>query len=46
MPEIARQVREHFLANGLIAELFSIAGFTLALFLVARLMSRRLAPLL
>ena len=44
MLEIARYVREHFLANGLVAALFSIAGFTLALFLVARLMSEKRAP--
>lgn len=44
MLETARYVREHFLANGLVAALFSIAGFTLALFLVARLMSEKRAP--
>lgn len=44
MLETARYVREHFLTNGLIAALFSIAGFALALFLVARLMSEKRAP--
>src|SRR3954470_20105464 len=44
MVEILRHLREHFLANGLVAALFSIAGFTFALFLVARLMSEKRAP--
>src|SRR4051812_19962822 len=44
MLETLRHLREHFLANGLVAALFSIAGFTLALFLVARLMSEKRAP--
>src|ERR1051325_12059914 len=39
-----RELRDQFLANGLVAMLFSIAGFTLALFLVARLMSEKRAP--
>src|SRR4051794_18027337 len=44
MLETLRELREQFLANGLVATLFSIAGFTLALFLVARLMSEKRAP--
>ncbi len=44
MLETARYIREHFLANSLVAALFAIAGFTLALFLVARLMSEKRAP--
>ena len=44
MLETLRALREHFLANGLVPTLFSIAGFTLALFLVARLMSEKRAP--
>jgi cardiolipin synthase len=44
MLDTLRDFREQFLANGLVATLFSIAGFTLALFLVARLMSEKRAP--
>src|SRR5262245_32273736 len=44
MLETLRELREQFLANGLVATLFSIAGFTLALFLIARLMSEKRAP--
>ena len=44
MFEHLREFREQFLANGLVATLFSIAGFTFALFLVARLMSEKRAP--
>lgn len=44
MLETLRDFREQFLANGLVATLFSIAGFTLAVFLVARLMSEKRAP--
>src|SRR3954462_4423256 len=44
MVETLRHLREHLLAHGLIAALFSIAGFALALFLVARLMSEKRAP--
>src|SRR4029079_4389778 len=44
MLETLRYIREHFLTHGLTATLFSIAGFTLALFLVARLMSEKRAP--
>src|SRR3954471_21862804 len=44
MLETLRNFREQFLANGVVATLFSIAGFTLALFLVARLMSEKRAP--
>jgi cardiolipin synthase A/B len=36
--------QDHFLAHGLVAALFSIAGFTFALFLIARLMSEKRAP--
>jgi cardiolipin synthase A/B len=39
-----REFREQFLTSGLVATLFSIAGFTFALFLVARLMSEKRAP--
>src|SRR3954447_21781682 len=44
MLETLRNFREQFLANSVVATLFSIAGFTLALFLVARLMSEKRAP--
>jgi cardiolipin synthase A/B len=44
MWEHLREFREQLLANGLVAHLFSIAGFTFALFLVARLMSEKRAP--
>lgn len=44
MLDTLREFREQFLASGLFATLFSIAGFTLALFLVARLMSEKRAP--
>lgn len=44
MLEFLRDFREQFLANGLVATLFTIAGFTFALFLVARLMSEKRAP--
>lgn len=44
MFEHLREFREQFLTNGLVATLFSIAGFTFALFLVARLMSEKRAP--
>jgi cardiolipin synthase A/B len=44
MFEHLREFREQFLASGLVATLFSIAGFTFALFLVARLMSEKRAP--
>ena len=44
MLEALRHFREQFLANGLVATLFSIAGFTFALFLVARMMSEKRAP--
>jgi cardiolipin synthase len=44
MLETLRDFRDQFLANGLVPLLFSIAGFTLALFLVARLMSEKRAP--
>lgn len=44
MLENLREFRELLLANGLLAALFSIAGFTLALFLIARLMSEKRAP--
>ena len=44
MFEHLREFREQFLTSGLLATLFSIAGFTFALFLVARLMSEKRAP--
>ena len=44
MLEALHYIREHFLAHGLVALLFSIAGFTLAFFLIARLMSEKRAP--
>ena len=44
MAETMRTFREHFLAHGLVAALFSVAGFALALFLIARLMSEKRAP--
>lgn len=44
MLETLREVQEQFLANGLLAALFSLAGFLLAFFLVARLMSEKRAP--
>lgn len=44
MLETLRYFREHFLPNSLVATLFTIAGFTFALFLVARLMSEKRAP--
>src|SRR6185295_10029575 len=44
MFENLRELRDQILANGLIVQLFAIAGFLLALFLVARLMSQKRAP--
>src|SRR5438067_7679837 len=44
MLDTLRDFREQFLANGVVATLFTIAGFTFALFLVARLMSEKRAP--
>jgi cardiolipin synthase len=44
MFEKLHDLREQFLANGILAELFAIAGFILAFFLVARLMSEKRAP--
>ena len=44
MFEHLRDLREQFLAGGLLAHLFTTAGFLLALFLVARLMSEKRAP--
>src|SRR5436190_20440254 len=44
MLETLREFRDHFLTNSLVAALFTIAGFTFALFLVARLMSEKRAP--
>jgi cardiolipin synthase A/B len=44
MLENLRAFREQLVASGLLAQLFSIAGFILALFLVARLMSEKRAP--
>src|SRR4051812_9698677 len=44
MLETLRELREQFLANGLVASLATIAGFTFALFLIARLMSEKRAP--
>src|SRR3954465_14640430 len=39
-----RDLREHFLSQGLWPEVLGIAGFILAFFLVARLMSEKRAP--
>jgi len=44
MLEKLRDLFERFVANGLLPDLFSIAGFVLAFFLVARLMSEKRAP--
>jgi cardiolipin synthase len=44
MFEAPRDLLEQFLDRGLLAVVFSIAGFLLALFLVARLMSEKRAP--
>src|ERR1044071_2307877 len=44
MLETLRELQEHFLANGLLAAVFSLGGFALAFFLVARLMSEKRAP--
>ena len=44
MFEVPRDLVEQFLNRGLLAVVFSIAGFLLAFFLVARLMSEKRAP--
>jgi len=44
MFEVPREIVEQFLDRGLVAVVFSIAGFLLAFFLVARLMSEKRAP--
>src|SRR5918912_1089914 len=44
MLEKLRDLREHFLSQGLWPEVLGIAGFILAFFLVARLMSEKRAP--
>lgn len=44
MLDYLREFQDQFLANGLVAALFSVAGFTLALFFAARLMSEKRAP--
>src|SRR5688572_15289408 len=44
MVEALRGLLEQFLDRGLLPVVFSIAGFVLALFLVARLMSEKRAP--
>jgi cardiolipin synthase A/B len=44
MLETLRELQEQFVANGLLAAAFSLTGFTLAFFLVARLMSEKRAP--
>ncbi len=44
MLEFLRALREHFLSQGLWPEVLGIAGFILAFFLVARLMSEKRAP--
>src|SRR5262245_52880120 len=44
MFENLRELRDQIVANGLLAQLFAIAGFLLALCLVARLMSQKRAP--
>jgi cardiolipin synthase len=44
MLENLRDLRDHFLSQGLWPEVLGIAGFILAFFLVARLMSEKRAP--
>lgn len=44
MLDSLRQIREEHLSHGLLAGLFTVAGFILAIFLVARLMSEKRAP--
>ena len=44
MFENLREFREEVLANGLVAQLFTIVGFIFAAFLIARLMSEKRAP--
>ncbi len=44
MSDTLRELFERFLAHGLLPDLFTIAGFVLALFLIARLMSEKRAP--
>ncbi|HVU32911.1 MAG TPA: phospholipase D-like domain-containing protein [Opitutaceae bacterium] len=44
MIDSLRDFFDQFIPNGLLAELLTIAGFILALFLVARLMSEKRAP--
>ncbi len=44
MIEMLRTFANDYLPNGLLAELLTIAGFLLAVFLVARLMSEKRAP--
>jgi cardiolipin synthase len=44
MSDFLRELFERFLAHGLLPDLFTIAGFILALFLIARLMSEKRAP--
>ncbi|ACB76147.1 phospholipase D-like domain-containing protein [Opitutus terrae] len=44
MLELPRDFLEQFLDRGLVAVLFSIAGFVFAVFLIARLMSEKRAP--
>ena len=44
MLDLPRDFLEQFLDRGLLPVLFSIAGFVLAFFLVARLMSEKRAP--
>jgi cardiolipin synthase A/B len=44
MPDVLRDLLERFLAHGLWWDLYMVAGFLLAFFLVARLMSEKRAP--
>lgn len=44
MLENLRELRDHILANGLLAQLFALTGFLFALFLIARLMREKRAP--
>lgn len=44
MLDVPRDLLEQFLERGLLAALFTIGGFVLAFFLVARLMSEKRAP--
>ncbi len=44
MPAVLRDILQRFGAHGLVAEIFSVAGFLFAMLLIARLMSEKKAP--